>query len=290
MTTRRSFLQTSAVVAGAIGGLPRNLLAAPAANGVARDHLRVLVLGGSDFTGPALVEQALARGHLVTVFNRGHTAPGLFAGRGVGELVGDLSGDVSALEGRTFDVVFDHASAAPAWLRNAARALGGRVGQYVLQYSAESAADRGLVEAEVQRLYPGRASILRVGQVVGPHARSAWFTDWVARVDRGGEIRVTQSPDEPCRFLDVRDLAEFAVHVAEQRAFGRFTVEGPPRTFEELVYGVKATTASPGTVRWLSAALHPGRPSAQPQPTVAAGLRFRSVAETARATLAWQRA
>src|ERR1700689_575932 len=39
---------------------------------------RILVLGGTGFAGPPIVETARARGHTVTLFNRGKTNPGLF--------------------------------------------------------------------------------------------------------------------------------------------------------------------------------------------------------------------
>ena len=40
--------------------------------------MRLLVLGGTKFLGRAAVETALARGHEVTLFNRGETNPELF--------------------------------------------------------------------------------------------------------------------------------------------------------------------------------------------------------------------
>src|SRR5262249_27404914 len=39
---------------------------------------RVLVLGGTGFVGPSIVRACQAQGHVVTLFNRGKTAPGLF--------------------------------------------------------------------------------------------------------------------------------------------------------------------------------------------------------------------
>ena len=40
--------------------------------------MKLLVLGGTKFLGRAVVEAALARGHELTLFNRGETNPGLF--------------------------------------------------------------------------------------------------------------------------------------------------------------------------------------------------------------------
>src|SRR5690242_12009736 len=54
----------------------------------AKKPLKILILGGTGFTGPYQVKYALARGHTVTVFNRGKTHPGELPA-GVEQLVGD---------------------------------------------------------------------------------------------------------------------------------------------------------------------------------------------------------
>ena len=85
--SRRTFLRSSAVLAGAVGldGLAgRPLEATPAPVRTPRDvgrapaPLDILILGGTGFTGPEQVEYALARGHRVTLFNRNRTRPGFF--------------------------------------------------------------------------------------------------------------------------------------------------------------------------------------------------------------------
>jgi len=91
--------------------------------------MRLLILGGTGFIGPHQVRYALARGHRVTVFNRGRqkeTWPGP-----VEELFGDRDGDLKALEGRDWDVCIDNRTTLPIWVRDAARVLKGHVGQYV---------------------------------------------------------------------------------------------------------------------------------------------------------------
>src|SRR5690606_32615043 len=95
--TRRTFLSTSLAVAA--GG--RSWAAAWQA---ATPPLRLLVIGGTGFLGPHVVERALARGHSLTLFNRGRTNPTLFAGK-VEQLRGDRKTDVSALERGTWDAV-----------------------------------------------------------------------------------------------------------------------------------------------------------------------------------------
>src|SRR3954471_5307749 len=85
--------------------------------------LRILVLGGTGFTGPFQVRYALARGHKVTVFNRGKTHPGELP-EGVEQLIGDrATGDLAALKGRKWDVVIDNPTMLPKWVRDAGEML-----------------------------------------------------------------------------------------------------------------------------------------------------------------------
>src|SRR5215831_10968048 len=101
MSTRRTFLKTSAAIGGALSLDPLGALAAspppsPAPEGPTRNvgrapvSLNILILGGTGFTGPEQVEYAIARGHRVTLFNRGKTRPGIFKGKVAEELIGDL--------------------------------------------------------------------------------------------------------------------------------------------------------------------------------------------------------
>ena len=62
--------------------------------------MRILILGGTGFTGPYQVKYALSRGHKVTTFNRGKTHPGELPAE-VEQLVGDRNGNLDALKNRT---------------------------------------------------------------------------------------------------------------------------------------------------------------------------------------------
>jgi 2'-hydroxyisoflavone reductase len=138
--SRRTFLKTSAALAGAVGldtltGRPLEAAPAPARKprevGRASAPLSILVIGGTGFTGPEQVEYALERGHRVTVINRNRTRPDFFKGQGqVEQLVGDLNADMSALRGRTFDAVIDIPTTAPAWVRNVAQYMKGHTRHY----------------------------------------------------------------------------------------------------------------------------------------------------------------
>ncbi len=67
--------------------------------------MKLLILGGTVFLGRHIVEAAVARGHDVTLFNRGQHYPDLFPG--VEKLRGDRNTDLTALEGRHWDAAID---------------------------------------------------------------------------------------------------------------------------------------------------------------------------------------
>src|SRR5918995_3325063 len=90
--------------------------------------MKLLVLGGTKFLGLATVEDALARGHEMTLFNRGETNPELFAE--AEKLRGDRDGDLAALEGRSWDAVVDPSGYVPHVVRASAELLRDRVGHY----------------------------------------------------------------------------------------------------------------------------------------------------------------
>ncbi|TMR09787.1 NAD-dependent epimerase/dehydratase family protein, partial [Nonomuraea turkmeniaca] len=91
--------------------------------------MRVLVLGGTEFVGRAVVEEALRLGWDVTVFNRGSHEPP----EGVTALRGDrtAAGGLAALEHGQWDVVVDTWSWAASAVRDTASLLAGRAAHYV---------------------------------------------------------------------------------------------------------------------------------------------------------------
>jgi 2'-hydroxyisoflavone reductase len=105
---RRNFIKMSAATGAAINlsfvpgafrfSQETSKRDAPAA-GKATKPLNLLILGGTGFTGPHQVRYALARGHKVTVFNRGKTHPGELP-KEVEQLIGDRNGKLDALKGR----------------------------------------------------------------------------------------------------------------------------------------------------------------------------------------------
>src|SRR5205814_6505733 len=126
-TTRRRFIKLSAASAGAfaLNAGSTTLLAEQSVK-----PIRILILGGTGFTGPNQVRYALSRGHKVTTFNRGKTHPGELPNE-VEQLVGDRNGNLDALKGRQWDVVIDNPTMLPAWVRDAAQIVKGNVDRYL---------------------------------------------------------------------------------------------------------------------------------------------------------------
>lgn len=225
--------------------------------------MRLLILGGTGFIGPYQVRYALARGHHVTIFNRGRrqeTWPGP-----VEELLGDRNGDLKALEGRDWDVCIDNPTTLPVWVRDAARVLKGHIDQYIFlsTISAYAANDKAADEAVPLAVYKGAdamaetidtlkadpklygplkavseteartqygeaaTTIIRPGLIVGPGDETDRFTYWPVRLARGGEILAPGDGNDPVQFIDVRDLAEWTIRLAEQRTTGVFNASGP---------------------------------------------------------------
>ena len=135
MTDRREFLRLSAFAGGAMAMRHRGLSPAPEARAVtaAPSPLKILILGGTGLTGPHQVRYALARGHSVTVFNRGRRNERL--PKGVTELQGDRQlHQVEPLKGKEWDVVIDNPTTLPFWVRD--------VGQVLRDHRHATGADR----------------------------------------------------------------------------------------------------------------------------------------------------
>jgi len=363
MSNRRTFLKQTAAISGALGLSPLAKLPVeatvprPRSNpGRAPEPLNILILGGTGFTGPEQVEYAIARGHRVTLFNRGKTRPGLFKRRVAEELIGDLNSDTSALKDKKFDVVIDNPTTLPLWVKNAAQYLKGNTKHYMFisttsvyrdqseigineesptvpmpagldpyqpdqrntaqQAASSNPANYGAFKArsevEVQNQYPGIYTIIRPCLIVGPLDRTDRFTYWPARIDQGGEVMAPDKPDDPCQFIDSRDLAEFMIRMAEMKEFGTYNAIGPekPLTIAEMLYGVKAVTTAGAQFTWVpweflqAQGVRPwtqmtvwqppyGRTAGYQRRSAAKaltkGLTFRPLAVTAKDTLDWHK-
>jgi len=295
MTNRRDFLKMSAIAGGSVGlgMIPGASALIDTATTKAPKPLRILVLGGTGFTGPFQVKYALSRGHKVTVFNRGRTHPGILP-KEAEQLIGDRNGQLDALKGRQWDVVIDVPTTLPVWVREAAQILKGNVDRYIFVstisvYSDVSKAGsdetaplakytgadamketsatlrasnfalygplKALSEAEAEKWFPGKALIVRPGLIVGPGDESDRFTYWPVRVERGGEVMAPGNPTDPVQFIDARDLAEWIIRMAEQRTTGVFNATGPKNKLGigGMLDGIKKATKSNAQFTWVPA-------------------------------------
>jgi 2'-hydroxyisoflavone reductase len=200
------------------------------------------------------VEAALARGHAVTLFNRGRSGPGLFGD--VEHLAGDRDGGLEPLRGRTWDAVVDTSGFVPRVVRQSAELLAAQAGVYafvssgsVYPLDGEDRSEDGpvielddpatedvmaaygglkaLCEEVVGEVYDERALNVRSGLIVGPHDPTGRFTYWATRLARGGEVLAPGAPDREVQFIDARDEAAWILDMVEAGRGGTFNVCGP---------------------------------------------------------------
>jgi 2'-hydroxyisoflavone reductase len=285
-TDRREFLRLAGIVAGGTALSPEWLRAdSPGRREPSAGRkLRILILGGTGFIGPHQVRYALDRGHDLALFNRGRTNPGLFPQ--VEHLQGDRAAkQLDALRGRKWDVVIDNSATDPAWVHDTALLLSDATDQYIFistrsvyadtsrvpmtnaapVFTAETAGWRegqpmpyglrkALAEKEAHQALPGRVTIVRPGLIIGPGDDTDRFTYWPVRIERGGEVLAPGDGSDPVQIIDARDLSEWVIRLAEQRAYGVFNAVGPrvPRPFDELLYGIRAVTSAETTFTWVA--------------------------------------
>jgi nucleoside-diphosphate-sugar epimerase len=102
--------------------------------------MKILIIGGTVFLGRHLVEAALARGHAVTLFNRGRRNQDLFPE--VERIFGDRNRDLAALAGRRWDAVIDTCGYLPGAVRASAKLLSRQVEHYTFISSVSVYEDR----------------------------------------------------------------------------------------------------------------------------------------------------
>jgi len=303
-SNRRQFLQSSAALGALYGlhtlGAPwiRDAFATPWQDAAitelmlrhqpmaaekAEEPMKILVLGGTAFLGPACVELLRARGHEVTLFNRGRTNAHLYPD--LEQIHGDRRDGHEALAGRKWDVVLDTSAYYPRVVNGAMDVLAGNVDHYVListvsVYSRfdergidedfpvgtiedETTEDitgesygplKALCERAAYDRMPGRVTVVRPGLIVGPMDRTDRFTYWPVRVERGGELLAPNSPDQGIQVVDVRDLAAFITKCSEEKVAGTYNATSDPERFTigDLLDTSKQISGSDATFTWVS--------------------------------------
>ncbi len=280
--TRRDLIKSIGVAGAAAAIGPANVLEAGAI-AQARRSLRILFLGGTGFIGPHMVRRALARGHSVTLFNRGRTNPHLFPN--VEKFRGDRDGGLDVLRGKSWDAVIDTSGYIPRVVRESAELLRDNVHRYLFISTGDVYADfikigldedytldtiddptnedpskhygplKVLCEQAVMDTYPGRNTILRPGWIIGAGDYNSISAYWPMRIHRGGEVLAPGDPTDPLQIIDAHDLAKFVIKVLEEDINGIYNTLGPkaPLTMAEFLYGIRAVTSTPVQFTWVSA-------------------------------------
>jgi 2'-hydroxyisoflavone reductase len=318
--------------------------------------MKLLILGGTIFLGRHVAEGALARGHSVTLFNRGTRDISFGKGEArVERLKGDRYADLSALDGGRWDAVVDTCGFIPSAVRASAERLAGAVSHYTFVSSgsvfdpiafpdydetapvgaidgaalaavearvrAEGASQatlgeaygalKALCESAAEAAMPGHVLNVRAGLIVGPFDRSDRFTYWVRRLARAGDVLAPAPSGQPVQLVDVRDLAAWIVRMAEERRAGVYSATGPAArmsfgamleasaraldTRPRFVWADERFLLEQGVAPWkgLPLWLLQDDPAmrymltADCKRAIAAGLTFRPLAETVRATREW---
>jgi 2'-hydroxyisoflavone reductase len=245
--------------------------------------MKLLVIGGTRFVGRHLVECALARGHTITLFNRGQSNRDLFPQ--VEQLHGNRSVDLALLQDRSWDAVIDTCGYVPRIVRLSAQALVGHTDRYVFISTVSVYAEnnpRGmaedaplatlqdesveeitgetygglkvLCEQAVEEAYTNRALIIRPGLIVGPHDPTDRFTYWPWRIAQGGEVLAPGNPDQPQQIIDARDLGQWIVSLVEEKGTGIFNAVGPDYTLttRRMLEACIAVCNPQARLSWLS--------------------------------------
>jgi 2'-hydroxyisoflavone reductase len=239
--------------------------------------MKLLMLGGTEFVGRALTEDALARGWDVTVFHRGRHEPP----EGARSLQGDRTtkdGLKSLADGK-WDAIVDTWSGAPSAVRDTARLLDGRADQYVYISSrsvyrfptpeglgeladvVDGSPDDGDVayaeakrggELAVQQTFGDRALLVRAGLILGPYENIGRLPWWLTRIAQGGRVLAPGPRDAGIQYIDVRDLAAWTLRAMEHHRSGPYNLVSPPghTTMAGLLQACVNTTGSNADLVW----------------------------------------
>ncbi len=247
--------------------------------------MKLLIIGGTRFLGRALVDEGLAAGHELTLFNRGRSDPELYSQ--VEQIHGDRDGELGVLGGRRWDVVIDTCGYVPRIVRASTEFLAEAVEHYTFISSLSVYADpipanldesgkvgvltdesieeitgetygplKARCETAASEAMDGRALHVRAGLIVGPHDQSDRFTYWPSRIARGGEVLAPVGPDFGVQFIDVRDLARWILSATESRLTGPYNVTGPqpPLPIGALLTACREVAGSDARFTWVSEA------------------------------------
>ena len=217
--------------------------------------MELLILGGTAWLGHQTAVAALAAGHDVTCAARGSSG-GPPPGTDFLRVDRDAGDGLAAVAGRRWDAVID-VSRQPGQVRRAVRDLKTAAGFYVFVSTGnvyasqrESGQDEdapllaplaadvmdsmesygpakvACEQAVAEGFGAGSHAIARAGLIGGPGDTSGRSGYWPLRFARDGPVLVPDAPNQPTQLIDVRDLAQWLVEVAEGRTAGVFNAMG----------------------------------------------------------------
>ncbi len=243
--------------------------------------MKILTIGGTRFFGRAFVEEAMRRGHEVSVFHRGESEPADLSD--VEHLHGDRKDALGTLGRRSWDAVLDTCAFVPREVREVAEAIGDRVGHYTLVSSlsvhpddlpvgadedtpthrppdpdTEEVTDetygplKVACEVEAATAFAERLLVIRPGYIVGPHDSTDRFTYWVRRAAAGGEMLVSGPPEASIQGIDARDLGTFVLDRIEASDTDTYGVVGPsePATMADVLGSARSAAHADTTFVW----------------------------------------
>lgn len=315
--------------------------------------MKILVLGGTQFSGLHLVRAAVARGDDVTVVHRGRHDSGL--PDGVRRVIGDRDPTKTDAEtpdalakigelieaGERWDAVVDMCGYVPRVVAASCELLKDATDRYlfvstvsVYPVSPDGVPDeesavvelddhdveevngetygglKVLCERVVSRVFGDRATVVRPGLIVGPGDMTDRFTYWPRRLAEDGRVLVPGDGSAPTRWIDGRDLAAFMLRCVHEGIGGTMNVCGPREavSLDEFLRGVagavggsfvpvkvdESVLAGMDVLPWRDVPMWTGVGGAsmmrvRADRAFAAGLEARTLGETARDTLAWDR-
>jgi 2'-hydroxyisoflavone reductase len=148
--------------------------------------------------------------------------------------------------------------------------------------------------------------VLRPGVSLGPNENVGRLTWWLGRMARGGRVLGPGNPDRAIQPIDVRDVARFALDLAEAGRAGAFNLAAPKgyATFGSMLADCARATAFDGELVWVDDQflldhgvlqwteiplwrVHEGTWDMDTTIAEAAGLTCRPLAETVRDTGVW---
>lgn len=278
---RRNFLQSSMLAATSLSlGWAPSLAATT-------NPKKVLVLGGTGYFGPVLVQALIDRGHQVTLFNRGVTNPHLFPQ--LRKIRGDRkTQDRSGLDQLKtscgqWDWVVDTWQDAPRCVLDTVSLLKDRTRRYQyvstlsvydrwddvgitetavlnplpdMQDSVENihryAIRKTLAEQAVRDVVGNRGVMFRSHGMRGERKREGSLSEpyWPVRLARGGDVMVPADA-EYCQMTDMVSMARFMVHCGEQAHSGPYNVAYQPMLFRDYIQGIVDTTGSEARLHWV---------------------------------------